>query len=123
MSRDSRQTRCLRWVKETFGILTVKDRAIRLLEEAIELAQSECVSKEDAIRIIEHVYSKPAGDPQQEAGGIGVCLLAYCELRGFSAEQLEKAELDRVMSKDPAWFRKRHNVKAEAGIADKVEEI
>jgi len=118
-NRDLRQVAVLQWVTETFGASasTPKERALRLLEEAIELAQVEGVEVGDVFAVAEHVYGKPAGTPAQEVGGVGVTLLAYCESRRISAETAEQHEFERVLSVDPAVFRARHNKKANAGIA------
>jgi hypothetical protein len=119
MNRDNRQRAVLQWVSDTFGqpSLTPMERAFRVLEEAVELAQAEGMARERAIDIVEYVFRKPPGTHSQEAGGLGVTLLAYCEARDLSADAEEAREFDRVMAIDPAEFRERHNRKAEAGIA------
>ena len=95
---------------------------MRLLEEAVELAQAEGVPLDRALATVEHVYLKPAGKPEQEAGGVGVTLLAYCAARGISADAEEAREFERVLDIDPAYFRARHNIKADAGIAARAPE-
>ena len=117
MSRAKRQIKIFDWVIRCFGPTSPQERLKRLLEEAVELAQSEDISKSEAQQIVEYVYSRPKGDPEQEVGGLCVCILAYCELKGYLASVLEKRECRRVLKKDPEHFRERHNKKAEAGIA------
>jgi len=116
--RDDRQQAVHKWVRETFGerTLALEERVMRVLEEAAELAQAEGLTRVKALAIIEHVFNKPDGDPMQEAGGVGVTLLAYCAARGISAELAEDMEFKRVQSIDPARFRERQNVKAAVGI-------
>ena len=63
------------------------------------------------------MFGKIAGEVQQEAGGVGITLLALCELHGFSAERAEAEELGRVLRLPPSHFRKRQNAKADAGVA------
>jgi len=123
MNRDNRQRAVLQWVIETFGepAAAPMERALRVLEEAVELAQAEGLTRDRAIDVVEYVFGKPAGTPSQEAGGLGVTLLAYCEARSLSADEAEQREFDRVMAVDPAQFRARHNKKAEAGIAVRAE--
>lgn len=124
LSRDARQERAINWVRTTFGDVnaTSRERALRFIEEAIELAQAENLSVEEVSAVLSHVYSKPAGNPSQEVGGVGVTLLGYCAVKSISADHEEAAELARVISVDPNHFRKRHNVKAEAGIAVRAKE-
>jgi hypothetical protein len=123
-ARDARQRAVLQWVGDTFGPLALApyERAQRVLEEAVELGQAEGLTPERARAVVDHVYGKPPGDPAQEAGGLGVTLLAYCEARGLSADGEEVREFRRVLAIDPAHFRARHNVKADAGIAVRVPE-
>ena len=119
MNRDERQAAVLDWVRTTFGpaTLTGSERAMRVLEEALELFQAEGLDLDKALAIARHVYGRPLGDPAQEVGGLGVTLLAYCGAKGISADGEEARELERVLAKDPEHFRARHNLKADAGIA------
>ncbi len=121
--RDERQRAVLRWVEGTFGpvALAPVERAARLLEEVVELAQAAGLSRHLAFSVFDHVYGKPPGEPAQEAGGVGVTLLAYCESVGLSADGEEAREFARVLATDPAHFRARHNAKADAGVAVRVE--
>lgn len=124
VDRDNRQKAVIQWVEDTFGksSLTTRERALRVLEEAIELAQAEGIEINQACSVAEHVFSKPPGDPVQEVGGLGVTLLAYCEARGVSADMEERREFNRVLAVDPAHFRARHNKKADASIAARAPE-
>jgi hypothetical protein len=117
--RDERQARVYQWVTETFGLpnANVHERVLRLFEEVTELAQAELIGPDELNAIVAHVFSKPTGAPEQELGGVGTTLLAYAASKGLSADALEQAELDRVLAIDPEHFRKRHNMKADAGIA------
>ena len=117
--RASRQRAVFKWVRETFGeeAATPRERALRLLEEVVELVQAEGLPPNLVQTVVNHVYSKATGKPEQEVGGVGVTLLAYCESRGISASIEERREFSRVLSIDKSHFRARHNVKAAAGIA------
>jgi hypothetical protein len=117
--RDDRQAAIYKWVVQTFGEAnaTIEERVLRLVEEVIELAQAENVDPARLTAIISYVYGKMPGRPEQEAGGVGTTLIAYCAARGFSADDAEAAEAERVLARDPDYFRKRHAVKAAAGIA------
>ncbi len=72
-----------RWVKETFGhavYRSPKERALRLLEEAVELAQSSGVYRDQAVKVLEHVYAKPKGNPRDELVDVFFCTLVYANL-------------------------------------------
>jgi hypothetical protein len=117
--RDRRQKEIYAWVVATFGKenAVITERVLRLFEEVVELAQAEAVPPVALHGLISHVYGKAPGKPEQEAGGIGTTLLAYCAARGFSADDAEAAEAARVLAIDPQYFRERHNKKAAAGVA------
>lgn len=118
-SRDERQAAVYSWVVSTFGLpnADVRERVLRFFEEAVELAQAERLPSETLAAILAHVYGKDPGDPAQEAGGVGTTLLAYCAAKGLSADTCERREFERVLAIDPEQFRRRHNLKAAAGIA------
>jgi hypothetical protein len=124
MERDVRQKRIFEWVESTFGhaASVPRERALRLLEEAVELAQAEGLSIGHVQGVVDHVFSKPPGAPEQEAGGVGVTLLAYCASKRISADEEEARETARVLAIDPSYFRARHNKKADAGIAVRAPE-
>lgn len=118
--RASRQNRVGDWIVKMFGPSSLadrKERISRLLEEVFELAQAEDYPREYVARILRHVYDKPKGNPEQEIGGVGVTLLAYAQAVGLDADQAEELEVQRIESKTIDHFRKRHQIKADAGIA------
>lgn len=53
-----------------------KTRALRFLEEAMELAQSMGITKEKALEQLEYTFSREIGDPKQEFGGTVFTLTA-----------------------------------------------
>lgn len=119
--RDRRQAFVGEWARTTFvGAFTPRERIARLLEEVIELAQAEDFPEEAIAPIVDVVYRKDKGVPEKEVGDIGLTLLAYCACRGISADALEAREWERVAAIDPEHFRKRHNAKADAGIAARI---
>lgn len=124
MNRDDRQQAVLQWAGDTFGVaaLAPDERVLRVLEEVIELAQAEGITRDQARTVVDHVFGKPPGDPVQEVGGVGVTLLAYCQTRGISADRAEQSEFDRVRTTDPMRFRERQNKKVAAGIAVRAPE-
>lgn len=117
--RDARQGQIYDWVRRTFGTSTLSatERALRFIEEALELVQAQGIPAERVRAVLDHVYGKPPGSINQEVGGVGVTLLGYCAACGISADAEEFEEMRRVFAIDPAHFRQRHDVKARAGIA------
>jgi hypothetical protein len=92
------QHRVRRWVVECFGgeiLRDSKERTYRFLEEALELGQAAGATKEDALRLVDYVYSRPPGWIPQEVGGILVTLAAYCECQCISMEGCGEEELSR----------------------------
>lgn len=117
--RDERQLAVHGWCIAAFGdnhAHSIPQRGIRLAEEAIETAQACGCDKEMVHRLVDHIYSKPAGELFQEIGGVGITLLALAEASGHSAEAAEKAELQRILSKPPSHFTARNDAKNAAGF-------
>lgn len=118
--RNDRQIAVEQWVRQMFGensASDIKERAMRLLEEAIEVAQSVGIEERHVCKLAAHVYDAPAGDPQQELGGVGVCALAFAAAIGVSCDYREELELKRIQSKTREHFASRHQVKVDAGVA------
>ena len=99
------------WGARCFGREHMVDRptrALRCLEEAIELAQSLGVSKEYADLLVASVYDRPPGDPIQEAGGTLLTCSVLCHAIGQTPERVYETELTRCLSKSPEYFAKRN---------------
>jgi len=97
----SLENRVADWVRTRIGPehMNRRERAMRLLEEVVELAQAEGVTFAQAWMQAVHVYERPAGEPKQEAGGVAVCLLAWCASIGISLEAIATAEVERIEAK------------------------
>lgn len=100
MSRTKNfQDRVSLWIQMCFGIkpdAIKRERNHRFLEESLELVQSLGCTKDEALELLEYVYSRPAGDPKQEVGGTMVTLAGLCAANDFDMEDLAEDELDRV---------------------------
>lgn len=116
--RADRQRRVLEWAVATFGTIAAdpRERAARLLEEAVEMAQACGLPLEASTRIVGHVYAKPISEPASEVGGISTCLLALCEVLGVDADDAERAEIARIMALPAEHWRDRQNAKAAFGV-------
>ena len=122
---DLRQARAAEWVKTRLGerALLPRERALRVLEEAIELSQTEGLGFADMVRLVAYVLKRPVGDPFKELGGLRFTILAYAEVRGYSALAAESTELDRVFAEDPDTFRRRNAEKAAAGVSTLSQQL
>lgn len=98
---QTRERRVESWVVTRIGETHMQssERAIRLLEESIELAQAEGITAEQVAKQSEHVYSRPVGTPRQEAAGVAVCLLGWCAANQTTFEALADEEISRIEAK------------------------
>lgn len=106
------QTLARRWSQLVFGEhferITPKIRSLRVLEEAMELAQSEGVTPEELQIIADQVYSKPVNpDPKKELGGVIVTLTNYADTRGYNLEESFYSEYCRIL--DPTIMARVRN--------------
>lgn len=110
----------LQWAVDSFGptALNRDERAARVTEEAIEVAQVEGVPLEVIQRITERVYSRPVGELGQEIGGLMVCLYALAANCGVDFDAEFRREFARVLSKPRDWWQRKHAEKVAAGTAD-----
>jgi len=110
----------LAWAVRSFGPIAenVDERAARVAEEAIEIAQVEGVPLETITRIADRVYSRPAGERWQEIGGTMLGLLSYAAIVGLTLSDCARREFDRVLAKPRDWWAKKHAEKVAAGTAD-----
>jgi hypothetical protein len=99
---ESFQNRVKSWLKTCFGHKIAKDkreRNHRFLEEALELVQACGCSREESHLLVDYVYDRPAGDKNQEAGGVMVTLAALCLAQNLDMEKAGETELARVWTK------------------------
>jgi hypothetical protein len=112
------------WVRTRFGdkvFESVGERTTRILEEVIELHQAEArdvvKARADAHALVDRVFGKPAGQPEQEVGGVIVTLLAYCALKGVRLDTLASQEISRITAADPRQFKAKQTAKADLGLS------
>jgi len=73
----------------------VPERTHRFLEEALELAQANGCSREEAVALVDYVFNRPTGDPVLEVGGVMVTLAALCGATSISMAEAGERELRR----------------------------
>lgn len=117
--RNVRQVAIALWAIECFGeeqARSVPQRALRLTEEAIEAAQAALVDERLVHDLVKYVYGRPVGEISQEIGGVGVTLLALAAAVGVSADIVEYAEVERILTKPRDFFTQRNALKNAAGF-------
>jgi len=96
------QARVAQWMSACFGARISADlveRNHRFLEEALELVQANGCTASEAHQLVEYVFGRPVGDPQQEAGGVMVTLAALCAARGIEMDVCGDLEIARCWTK------------------------
>lgn len=107
------------WAVRCFGAPHIRDhrvRALRIAEEAVELAQSLGVSKEQAHLLVDTIYSRPPGPYLQEMGGVALTLAVLCRETGIGVENALQRELLRVLGRPVEHFANRNKEKLELGL-------
>ena len=92
------QRRVADWLAACFGserVVEPLERAHRMLEEALELAQACGCTEEDAHRLAAYVFARPPGGAQEEVGGVMVTVAALCGAIGVDMAAAAEVELDR----------------------------
>lgn len=96
------QNRVWQWIVKCFGRETASDcieRNHRFLEEALELVQSCGCTRREASQLVEYVFNRPAGEVDQEVGGVLVTLAALCQAKKTSMSNCGEVELQRIWGK------------------------
>lgn len=109
----------LEWAKETFGnvALEPRERALRFLEEAIELAHAMGVGLDTLNAVSLRVYVRKAGTVPQEIGQSLATLELLAKAIGVDADAEATKEFYRVQAIPKEEWAKRHGAKVRIGIA------
>lgn len=122
---DDAQLRIRRWVVTRLGVdaMLPKERALRLLEESLELAQTLGVREVEMRRLVDHVQAKPIGSVRLELGGVLTTAFGCAEALRYNAGNCLNEELDRIEQAPPERFRQRQMENAAAGIGAAPVEV
>lgn len=107
------------WAERSFGrehVYNFAIRALRLAEEAVELAQAYDIPKEKMLDLVEIVYGRPKGNPEQELGGVMMTATVLAGAHGFDPDAFFEEELRRVLRKSSDHFAKRNQDKLNLGL-------
>lgn len=125
-ARQLRQETLFTWARAAFGedeAASPRQRAIRLLEEAIEAYQAVDGDRLQALDLVNFVFTRPKGEIAQELGGVAVCVLLLAEATSCDADKCEQLEIERIFSKPIAHYTARNAAKNAAGfLAEKPED-
>lgn len=109
-----------RWVVSTFDEATAanaQERGLRLLEEVLELCQTQGMGKDQLHALVEYVYARPVGKAPQEVGGVMVTLAAMVSALGYDLTTCTRLELDRIHTDEVVErCRRRQSEKRDAGM-------
>lgn len=93
------QSRVTDWVSSTFTAEEAEDvpeRALRMAEEALELAQACGVEADTLHRLVDYVFGRPTGTAAQEIAGTMVTVYALAAALGADAQAEFEIELKRI---------------------------
>jgi len=117
--RSERQMQIAQWVKDAFGeeqAASLPHLGIRMMEEAIELAQAAGTDKDMIHKLVDFVYGRPVGGIGNELGGLSVTALALASAAGLDLDAEEANEVRRVLTIPIERFRERNADKNAAGF-------
>lgn len=108
------------WGTSTFGKELMSnriERSMRLVEEALEAAQSAGLSKETAILLVDMVYAKEA-EPNiaKEVAGTLVTLCAFSHATGINIEDAYRVERDYRWTNRELIQQKQTNKKVRTNV-------
>ena len=119
------QKRVVDWVRSTFDEATqanTAERALRFVEEAIELGQAVGVPRRDIDRLADRVYGNPPGEASKEVAGCGITLLSIAGTLGVDFLGVTSAEIERLEAPEmrERARRRQHEKRAQLLTADDV---
>lgn len=112
------QPKMVEWVRTRLGYdaMDPHERAMRFLEESLELAQAVGITEDEIDKMRLHVYAKDVGRVGQEIGGVVTTLLTLAQSQDVDMNVAGLMEIDRIHALPPEKFRKRQELNASLGI-------
>lgn len=112
------------WATSVIGLnlwTCAEERALRIVEEAIELAQACGVPQRYIQRLVERVYQRPAAHPDEEIGGLLVTVMAFCASQNLNPDYHLFNEVIRIIEKKDEVVLAKCDEKWNAGVAYGVD--
>jgi NTP pyrophosphatase (non-canonical NTP hydrolase) len=97
-------------------------RMSRFMEEVLEYAQSVDFTREFVEILVDRVYSRPKGDPKEEAGDVAVTLAAMCTATHVRLDVAQAAALDKLWEKIDIIREKQRTKQFGSPLPGKVED-
>lgn len=94
-----KQIRVQDWVVRTFGkesAHNATERALRTVEEVVELAQACNVDAATLHKLVDYVYARPVGEAGREIAGSLITLYSVASALGIDADMEFEIEMARV---------------------------
>lgn len=92
------------------------ERAMRFMEEALELAQACGLEAREVSRLVDYVFAKDPGEVHQEIGGVMTTLFALGHARGLRVLGCAHDEIERIHKLPAEKFQNRQRRNALDGI-------
>jgi NTP pyrophosphatase (non-canonical NTP hydrolase) len=99
MNMNAFQQRVDDWMRQCFddpAKRSKKERAMRFMEESVELAQAAGLSLAEISEVMLYVFDRPVGELRQEVGGVQVTLAALCNEFGIDMIDQAIEEIHRI---------------------------
>lgn len=124
-ARDTRPSRAMEWAIDTFGDCASdpKERALRFVEEAIEVAIAMKIPANTLTMLIVRAIGsngEKGSDIAREIGQAQMTLECLAHVLGHNASDLAEDELRRVKGLDPEIPRQSHLRKERLGLTGSV---
>lgn len=115
-----RQADIYQWSQNTFGETAAlpDERALRFIEEALELAQACGLNHKEVMKVAARVYSRERGNKFREFGQAGLTLEALAECHRVDLNDAANHEFKRILKIPQEEFAQRHAAKVADGIAN-----
>lgn len=119
--RKARQEAVHDWSRRVYGDEHAKSRrtlALRLLEEAFELAQTQGLDPFDEVVELarQRVASRKVGTTREEIGNVQVVVMCIAENAGLDVDACEAAEVARIHALPVDELRRKHQEKLDSGL-------
>jgi hypothetical protein len=114
-----RRVRALAWAVNTFGEIAAdkEERAMRFVEEAVELVNALGLDVRTVRAIVERVYGRQKGDRGRELGQAMFTLELLGEALAIDPSRAADAEFTRCQAIPKEEWERRHKAKVDIGIA------
>ncbi len=89
---------------------------MRVVEEAIEIAQAFDITVQDLHNQIDRTYSRPVGDKALETAGTTITLIALARSQGWDLNALTTEMITVLENTDSAPRRKKQQEKHSLGL-------